>query len=231
MSLIIAMKSSGGIVLGADSRGTIGDPRGLTAINDKFKKIYPLEKCGIGFAGASELGATLLDELKKSNQNNFADIDIAIQSVFNVSTASFGSWFKNIPPKEWPPVLVTLCGYRYKDGVPHPIIYLLNSQLCFAPQLCDISPCMTGVPQYAVYLVHRYYDQNIPIDKALALVEYLIAETASQDPKVGGPICLSTITPSSGYTELTSEQIAHIHADNEALNLKLKQFFLTGDVS
>ena len=47
---------------------------------------------------------------------------------------------------------------------------------------------MVGVPQYAIYLSHRYYDPNISSDKAAALAEYLISETASQDPKVGGPI-------------------------------------------
>jgi len=66
MSLVIALKSQGGIVLGADSRGTIGDPRGLTAIRDTQIKLYPFGKCGIGLTGASEIGNTVLDELQNS---------------------------------------------------------------------------------------------------------------------------------------------------------------------
>jgi hypothetical protein len=54
---------------------------------------------------------------------------------------------------------------------------------------------MIGVPQYAIYLSHRYYDPNISSDKAAALAEYLISETASQDPKVGGPIKIAKVLP------------------------------------
>ncbi len=39
MTLIVAMKSKDAIILGADSRGTIGDPRGLTAINDTYQAV------------------------------------------------------------------------------------------------------------------------------------------------------------------------------------------------
>jgi hypothetical protein len=48
---------------------------------------------------------------------------------------------------------------------------------------------MIGVPQYAIYL------PNISSDKAAALAEYLISETASQDPKVGGPIKIAKVLP------------------------------------
>jgi len=39
MTLIASIKAQDGIVLASDSRGTIGDPRGLTAIDDVHKKI------------------------------------------------------------------------------------------------------------------------------------------------------------------------------------------------
>ena len=35
---------------------------------------------------------------------------------------------------------------------------------------------MIGVPQYAVYLSHRYYDPSISVKNAAALAEYLIAK-------------------------------------------------------
>jgi 20S proteasome alpha/beta subunit len=71
MSLVIAMKAADGIVMAADTRGTIGDPRGLTAINDNYQKIFSLGHCGIGFAGTSEMGNALLDELRKKGLDNF----------------------------------------------------------------------------------------------------------------------------------------------------------------
>ena len=39
MTLIVAMKTSESIIMAADSRGMMGDPRGLTAINDNQTKL------------------------------------------------------------------------------------------------------------------------------------------------------------------------------------------------
>lgn len=227
MTLIVAMKALDSIIMAADSRGTIGDPRGLTAINDSQVKLFPLGCCGLGIAGASEMGAVLLDELKRTNCGD--NIDNVIKEVVKHSADSFSGWFRDIPPSQRPGVLLTLAGYRFNAGKkPEPMIYLLNSQANFAPQLFGNMPCLSGVPQYAVYLVHRYYEPNISMDKAKALAEYLVAETASQDPKVGGPIHLSEITPENGYRELSEGEVKIIHQSNSELNTRLRAFFLKG---
>lgn len=226
MTLVVCMKSSEGIVLAADSRGTIGDPRGLTAINDTQVKIFPLGKCGLGLAGASEMGAVLLDELRKKDIDSCSDVDEAVTRLVAECAQFFRQWFQAIPPQQRPAVLLTLAGYRFDDsGNAEPLIYLLNSQMNFAPQLFSI-PCLSGVPQYAVYLVHRYYDPSISLEKAKALAEYLISETASQDPKVGGPIRIAEVTPDNGYRELTEEEVRKINDANKELNLQLREFFL-----
>jgi 20S proteasome alpha/beta subunit len=62
------MKAVDGIILAADSRGTIGDPRGLTAINNSQIKIFPLGSSGLGIAGASEMAAVLLDEFRANGR-------------------------------------------------------------------------------------------------------------------------------------------------------------------
>jgi len=226
MTLIVAMKAVDSIIMAADSRGTIGDPRGLTAINDTHVKLFPLGCCGLGVAGASEMGAVLLDELKRTNCGD--NIDSVVKEVVKHSADSFSGWFRDIPPSQRPGVLLTLTGYRFSGTKPEAMIYLLNSQANFAPQLFSHMPCLSGVPQYAVYLVHRYYEPNISMDKAKALAEYLIAETASQDPKVGGPIHLSEITPEKGYRELSESEVKEIHQANSQLNARLKEFFFKG---
>jgi 20S proteasome alpha/beta subunit len=231
MTLVVCLKASNGIVLAADSRGTIGDPRGLTAINDSQLKIFGLGKCGLALAGASEMGSALLDELRKNNLDTSANIDDAVKNVVELSATLFSQWFRDIPAPQRPPVLITLAGYRYpKDALPVGMIYLLSSQMNFAPQLFDHGPCMSGVPQYAVYLAHRYYDASVPLSKAKALAEYLITETASQDPKVGGPIRIAEITPEGGYRQLTGAEVGAISKANEELNERLRQFFLEGEV-
>lgn len=67
MTLVVCFKGKDGLVLAADSRGTIGDPRGLTAINDSMIKLFQLSKfVGILIYGQAELGAQLILEIKKN---------------------------------------------------------------------------------------------------------------------------------------------------------------------
>ncbi|MDO9333978.1 MAG: hypothetical protein Q7T57_05595 [Dehalococcoidales bacterium] len=226
MSLVVCMKAGQAIVMAADSRGTVGDPRGLTAINDTYIKIFPMGNLGIGLVGASEMGNTLLDELNKKNVASITDFDQAISKIVEESAKCFNQWFGNIAPDKRPVVIATVAGHRkHPNGSHEPMIYMLVSQTNFAPQLFGHMPCLIGVPQYAVYLAHRYYDPSISIEQAKALAEYLIAETASQDPKVGGPIRIAEINV-TGYRELTTKEVEQIHSENEKLNQNLRKFFL-----
>lgn len=229
MTLIVAIKAQDAIILAADSRGTIGDPRGLTAINDNHVKIFSLGKCGVGFAGASEMGAVLLDELNGQGLRDDMPIDDLVRTVSSKAASMFGNWFgRDIAPQQRPGVLMTLAGYRASGNADaEAMIYMLNSQMNFAPQLFN-TPCLSGVPQYAVYLIHRYYDPSISGDKAKALAEYLVSETASQDPKVGGRIRIAEITPLNGYRELSEDEVKQISTANQELNDRLRRFFLSG---
>jgi hypothetical protein len=109
-----------------------------------------------------------------------------------------------------------------------PMVYLLISNVRFAPQLAGAYPMMVGVPQYAVYLSHRYYDPNASSDQAAGLAEYLISETASQDPKVGGPIRIAKVFPDTGYKALTDDEVSMLRRRNQKLNDKLRGFFKSG---
>ena len=57
MSLLVVLKGKDGLVLAADSRGTFGDPRGITAQNDNQKKAHILSPhVAVLAAGSAELG-------------------------------------------------------------------------------------------------------------------------------------------------------------------------------
>jgi ATP-dependent protease HslVU (ClpYQ) peptidase subunit len=220
------MKAAGAIILAADSRGTVGDPRGLTAIKDTEEKLFQVGSFGLGFAGASELGRTLLDKLNNKIHVG-TDLDRAVETIFGEASGLWGTWFKDMPVDKRPRVVLTLAGYRkLKQAEPEPTIFLMNSEANFAPQMFGSAPCLTGVPQYAVYLVNRYYDPGISKDKAKALAEYLITETASQDPKVGGPVRIAEITPQA-YRALPLEEVNDLHEQNDTLNQRLRNFFLS----
>ncbi|MBM4276336.1 MAG: hypothetical protein FJ130_00435 [Deltaproteobacteria bacterium] len=63
------------------------------------------------------------------------------------------------------------------------------------------------------------------IKNLASLAAYLIAETATQDPKVGGPIRMAQITTEEGFKELEESVIVEVVKGNEEQNQKLRQFF------
>ena len=84
---------------------------------------------------------------------------------------------------------------------------------------------MAGIVQYAIYLKHRFYDPNMGISQATRLAIYLITETATQDPKVGGSIKAAQVT-AQGYSQLSDDDIGGIIQANEEQNKSLKRFFM-----
>lgn len=229
MTLIVGMKADSAIILAADSRGMMGDPRGLTAINDNQIKLYPLGHCGFGLAGASELGASLLDEYRKKGFDKPAPVDEVVSKISRESASLYNQWFGDFLKEKRPTVVMTLAGFRnVETPSPEPMIYVLDSGQNFAPMLMGKYPTLTGIPQYAVYLGNRYYDPSISTERAKALAEYLISETASQETKVGGPIRMAIITPKEGYKELSEDEVKAISEENATLNRSLREFFLKG---
>ncbi len=71
MTLLVALRGSNGMVLACDSRGTFGDPRGVTAQNDSMRKLYKASRyVGIMIAGSGELGSTIMNEVQDQLQEN-----------------------------------------------------------------------------------------------------------------------------------------------------------------
>lgn len=238
MTLIVAIQGQDGFVLASDSRATVGDPRGLTAISDVHKKIFQLSKHGgIAISGASELANRLFDGLKKViSEKGLENIDDIINETYKFSKKEYTGWFGARPwvtpgpvLDQRPPLIFILAGYNgISENKFTPCIYLMNSMLEFAPQHCTAGHMLAGVPQYAIYLINRLYNPQMKIANLQTLATYLISETATQDPKVGGPINIATITPKDGYKELDEEIISQIISKNEGQNQKLREFFFGG---
>lgn len=238
MTLIAALQGQDGLVLASDSRATIGDPRGLTAIRDVHKKIFKLTKySGIAISGASELANTLLDELKKIiSESGIENIDDVMNKIYEFSKNKYTKWFGARPwvtpgpvLDQRPSLIFILAGYNgISENKFQPCIYLINSALEFAPQRCTSGHMLAGIPQYATYLINRLYNPQMKIAHLQDLATYLISETATQDPKVGGPINIAIIRPKDGYEDLDQEVIAQIINKNEEQNRKIREFFFGG---
>lgn len=136
MTLIVALQGKDGLVLAGDSRGTIGDPRGLTAINDTQIKLFQLSPyCGIGTSGASELAAKIIDEFKGilfTKKLEYAD-DI-LNELRSCIKSRYDDWFEKFKPNDRPGLGFILTGFQ-RDTTDKliPRTYFLASQTDFAP--------------------------------------------------------------------------------------------------
>jgi hypothetical protein len=105
-----------------------------------------------------------------------------------------------------------------------PKIYRMSSSLDFAPMLHNYGFGIDGVAQYALYLVNRLYDPACVREDLQCLAAYLIAETASQDGKVGGAIQMATITARDAQI-LNVSTVAEISVANRKRSKALKDSF------
>lgn len=97
MTLIVALEGKDGLTLASDSRGTFGDPRGITAQNDSMQKLYKLsDYTGILISGSGELGVSLIDEVIKAiKAKSLIGVTPLAQEFSSIAKAKYAEWFTN----------------------------------------------------------------------------------------------------------------------------------------
>jgi len=239
MTLLVALKATDGIVAAADSRGTFGDPRSTTAQNDSQRKIHLISAHAVLLlAGSGEIGMQLAMEIEKLARQQNADGATRIMDLVRTTARNrYDEWFPHLPPAVAPGVAgisrpelaLIVAGYDpdAAGAFTIPRIYQMVSSLQFAPMLHDYGFALSGVAQYALYLLNRLYEPDRSLDDLKALAVYVITETSSQDGKVGGPVRLVTITPGDGGAELDRAAILRIQETNAKRAEALRKSFYT----
>jgi len=229
MTLVVALQASDGIVLAGDNRGTFGDPRGFMAVSDVRKKIFKLsDYCGVGIAGPPDVASNLLKnlELQLESQNLVYadDVTLFLRDSFR---AKYNDWFQQFKIQERPLMGVVIAGYEksFSGDELVPRIYTISSEQDYATMLCDQGFCLLGLPLFPTYLVNRLYDMTATKEHVISLAEYIISETGTQDPKVGGPIGIALITADDGYRELDESEVADVHQKNQEELHKFREHF------
>ncbi len=225
------------MILACDSRGTFGDPRGVTAQNDNMEKIYAVSKyVGVLIAGSADLGSMVIKEIQTQIATKKTEgVTPVMELIRDILVRRFNEWFTGflIQPVDGAqapvrPNLVFLVGGYDLNGEGKPTIqrtYNLNSLFNFAPFLIDYGFALEGIPQYALYLLNRLYSQESTVANLIPLAAYVITETASQDGKVGGPVKMLKILPDVGCVSLTAEEINMVIESNIARSKSLKTSF------
>lgn len=237
MTLLVALKGHDGLVLAADSRGTFGDPRGVTAQNDAQQKAFIVSpNVGVLIAGSGEVGSLIIEEARKKIAAENADGVTNVRDLLrNHVRDRYQEWFPSVPAIQpqalvqagqaasRPDLIFIIAGYD-KLG-PAPSIYQITSAFDFNPMLHNYGFAVAGVPSYALYLLNRLYQANRSAADLAALAVYTITETASQDGKVGGPVQVITIDPKDGASALSQEEVQGIQAQNEVRSQALRDSF------
>jgi len=237
MTLTVALSVKDGMAFATDSRGTIGNPLGLTAQNDSIKKMYILGKHTVlQMSGANETGAMVINEiLQTNNAQTITSTTELMNKTRDILIKRYDEWFKHmsvipIPNSgvpEKPALNITIAGFdKAGENIEHRI-YLLSHFNNFAPQLFNTKMCCTGIPQYAIYLLHRLFSSEMSIENALSLAAYVITETATQDGKVGGPLQLMYLKKDTNVVELTPAEVQKIVTENNVRTDKLKKLFFS----
>jgi hypothetical protein len=123
---------------------------------------------------------------------------------------------------------MSIAGYDFENGVPIPRMYGMNSLYRFTPTLYDYGYLVSGVSQYALYLLSRLYSADMDHTALEHLGAYVITETATQDGKVGGPVQMALIRPNPAENSalmLNNDEIQVIIAKNERTADDLKKVF------
>lgn len=234
MTLTVCLLGKDGFALASDSRGTFGDPRGVTAQNDTIKKVYLLQNFGILTSGASQ-GNIIIEEVAKAIESkNITTVTKVMKKVREIARKRFAEWFSAFPFMPVPgqnslfvrPTLqLTIVGYDVSPEKVVPRIYSMVSNYDFSPNLHDFGFALGGVAQYALYLLNRLYSADMGVENLKRLAAYVVTETASQDGKVGGPVQIGVITPDSQARMLNKADIDSIVTENQSKSAELKNLF------
>jgi 20S proteasome alpha/beta subunit len=234
MSLLVCLLGTDGLVLATDSRGTFGDPRGVTAQNDRIKKLYLTDgRVGVMVAGAGDLGSTVVSSFLALPNTASLGITELTMALHVYVRAQFRQWFELFaikatvgdPRPSRPDLDFIVAGFELND---EPKIYRLSSSLDFAPMLHNYGFGIDGVAQYALYLLNRLYDRESIVEDLQYLAAYVITETASQDGKVGGPVQMATIAAGRSHL-LGADALENILVTNRERSRALKTSFLQKD--
>jgi 20S proteasome alpha/beta subunit len=241
VTLLVSLHGTDGLALAADSRGTFGDPRGVTAQNDAQQKAHILSPhVAVLAAGSGEIGSLVIKDVKEKVSAATIDGVSAVMNVLRDTVReSYQNWFTSVPAMVAPALAQTgqvatrpdlsflVAGYEPDNVTAH--MFSLPSLTDYAPMLHNYGFAVQGVAQYALYLLNRLYEADRSVEELTALAVYVITETASQDGKVGGPVNVITITPSDGCEALDQRTVSDIRNSNESRSKALRDSFYKRD--
>jgi len=208
MTLVLAAHGTNFVILGADSRGTIGtEEQGLIiGLDDRSKLIEVAPHVGFLLYGLGDVGEMLLQGFRTSH-GNLDGVSLVAENFRAHCRQKWNEWLTGVQPEYFPRFGFLISGLDPDEAgrfvVPH--TYSLLSESGFVPGFHRKFIPM-GCPMLANYILNKRYREDLTLEALAPLVAYAISETASVDRRVGGPIKIAIID-SSGYRLIPEETI------------------------
>lgn len=216
MSLAIGLRGYTGLVLAADSRAT--SPAGSS--DDTSEKFLQINRdTGVLTFGLKDPGyggiVKLVEQTKARRFESFARISTEAQAIF---TAEYGSWIAGaqLPPGTMlPPGSVSFLIGGYDAVHSNQFKMVSYASPDFAPQAVDIPTLLAARWHIAQTIVNFFFYPEMTVRQLARIAVLALMETMANDPTVGGPIQLATITWDQGFRKVSEQEILRMIEENQ----------------
>jgi len=209
MTLIVALKYKGGIVLASDSRVLYGP----LIIRDQARKLEPLTE-NIGIAAAGLLGA--IDDVLKAVKAYCNSRPVSFDDVVAYISDVCYDWYRE--------------NYEKLGGGVSPFVFIVVSperirrifEKGYSEEAYDYA-CEGSGRAYGEYILRNLYNENLEEDEAKELAVYIILETSKMDPTVGEDISMLVFPKEGKCKTISKDEIDNIKERLTPLSRKVSE--------
>jgi 20S proteasome alpha/beta subunit len=205
MTLVISAHGRNFVILGADSRGTIGTEEEslIIGMDDQSKITQVTPHVGFLIFGLGNVADMLLVEFDRGDLDG---VSLVKERFRAHCRRKWNEWLQGVRPESLPAFGFLITGLDPNQGeYVNPNTYSLFSESGFVPGYHRKFVCM-GCPMLANYILNKRYREDMTIETLSPLVAYAISETASVDRRVGGHIKIAIID-GSGYRLIPEDTV------------------------
>ncbi len=243
MTLAFALRGSNGLVIGADSR--VSGPKGTSDTSTKFLQVN--REVGVLTYGLADVGYTainrLVDEVNKYGNFSidekrivhFSEIEKKAEEIFKdvyesklkeIEEENKKAKEKGLPEVSLDDInLITgfiLGGYDANETNQFKIVHW-NSPDFTPERRSDIIAAQWHISQF---LSNHFYYSEMDVEQLKRLAVFMLIETETISPSVGGRLKLATVTLEEGFQQLNEFQIQKIIRENQIKFAKYRRVLI-----
>ncbi|MBX5321833.1 MAG: hypothetical protein ACQXXG_08815 [Candidatus Bathyarchaeia archaeon] len=203
MTLIIVAQGKNFVVVGADSKGMLGDLRGPIVVgSNRYQKVTVVsEHVAIAVYGEAEFGEYLLHQFQTTGVSKGVDGSTEMmEKLSSFCRDKWKEWFKEVQPQRYPAIGFLIAGLDKGPNGQYdaPMIYSVESAYSFVPAFHKHGFTCRGIIPLATYILTEEYQEDMSVDDLCSLIESTISRVARTDPRIGLPVRIALVTPVEG---------------------------------